>query len=91
MAPSNHTLKSGYGTGEKIVKITVIWPFLNQLIIRIYHFEVNMMMHLDFCDPAVKFFLNHPKKSNWNIQLDDLVGVGGWVFPGHPPKISYSC
>ena len=37
-------------------------PFLNQSTIRIYYFEVNMMMHLDFCDPVVKFFLNHPKK-----------------------------
>ena len=48
---------SGYGTDDKIFKITVMRPFLNRLIITIYHFEVNMMTYLDFCDPAVKFFL----------------------------------
>ena len=38
------------------------------------------MTHLDFCDPAVKFFLNHQ-----NIELDDLVGVGGF-FQVTPTK-----
>ena len=46
------------------------------------------MTHLDFCDPAVKFFLDDPKILHWNIELDDLVVVGGWVFPGHSLKIS---
>ena len=81
-----HTLKSGYGNVKKIVKITVICPFSNRLIIWIYYFEVNMMTHLNFHDPAVKFFLDHQKKSHWNIELDNLVGVGGWIFPGHPLK-----
>ena len=49
---------------KKIAKITVILSFLNQLIIGIYHFEVITMMHLDFCDPAVKLFLDHLKKSH---------------------------
>ena len=75
----------------KILKITVIWPFQSQLIIEIYHFDANMMTHLDFCDPTVKFFLDHLKKSHWNIELDNLVGVGGWVFPGHPLKFSPFC
>ena len=74
-----------------ILVASLIQLFLNQLIIRIYHFEVNMLMHLNFCDPAVKFFLDHPKKLHWNIDLDDLVGVGGWVFPGHPLKFSPFC
>ena len=39
-----HTLKSGYGTGDKIFKINVVQPFPNQLIITMYHFEVNMMV-----------------------------------------------
>ena len=48
---------------KEFIKITtVIWQFPNQLIIGINHFEVNMMMHLDLCDPAVKFFLDHLKK-----------------------------
>ena len=47
---------------KKIAKISVIWSFLIQLIIGIYHLEVDTITHLDFCDPAVKFFLNHPKK-----------------------------
>ena len=63
MEPSwYYTQKSGYGSGLKILKITVIWLFLNWFIIRIYHFEVDIMMHLYFCDPAVKFFLDQPKK-----------------------------
>ena len=68
----------------KNCKNTVIWPFPDQLIFRIYHFEVNMMTYLDFHDPAVKSFLNNPKKLYWNIVLDDSVGAGGWVFPGQP-------
>jgi len=88
---SRFAQKSGYGNVRKILKITVKCPFPNQLIIWIYYFEVNMMTHLNFCDPAVKFFLNHQKNSNWNIELDNLVGVGGWVFPGHPLKFSPFC
>ena len=87
----DHTLKSGYGTGKQILKITVLRPFLNQFIIRIYHFELNMLTHLNFCDPTIKFFLDHPKNLHWNIELDNLVGVGGWVFPGHPLKFSPFC
>ena len=49
-------------------------------------------MHLDFCDPAVKFFLDHPKKLHQNIELDDLMGVGGFFqVRGHPLKISPFC
>ena len=86
-----NTLKSGYGYVKKIVKITVICPFPNWLIIWIYDFEVNMMMHLNFCDPAVKFFPDHQKILHWNIELNNLVGVDGWVFPGHPLKFSPFC
>ena len=39
---------------------------------------------LDFNDPTEKFFLNHPKKSHWNIELNNLVGG---FFPGHPLKM----
>ena len=41
-------------------------------------------MHLDICDPALKLFLDHPKKFHRNIE----VGVCEWVFPGHSLKIS---
>ena len=86
------TLKSGYGTGKEIAKITVIWSFLNQLIIGIYCLEVDTITHLDFCDPAIKFFLNHPKNLHWNIELDDLVGVGWWVgFSRSSLQISSFC
>ena len=49
------------------------------------------MTHLDFCYPAVKFFLDHPKELHQNVELDDLVGVGGLVLPGQPLKISPFC
>ena len=72
----------------KILKITVIWPFQSQLIIEIYHFDANMMTHLDFCDPTVKFFLDPPKNC---IEILNLtiwwVWVGGFfqVTPSNFP------
>ena len=36
---------------------------------------------LDFNDPTEKFFLNHPKKSHWNIELNNLVGGFFQVTP----------
>ena len=63
-------------TGENFLIISVIWPILNQLNIKIYHLEVNIMMHLVFFYPAVTFFLNHPTKFYWNIEFDDSVDVG---------------
>ena len=44
------------------------------------------MTHLNFHDPAVKFFLDQQKKLHWNIELDNLVSVGGWVFFRSPPQ-----
>ena len=82
----HQTLKSWYGTGKQIFKITVKWPFLTQFIIRIYNFEVNMLMHLNFWDPTVKFFIYHPKKLH--CELEDLVGLGVCVgFSISPPQI----
>ena len=66
---------------KEFIKITtVIWQFPNQLIIGINHFEVNMMMHLDFCEPTLK---NCIEILNLTIQW---VWVGG--FPGHLSKFS---
>ena len=67
----NETLHftEGKGTPQQVGNIRPI-P-CPDFRIRIYHFEVNMLMHLNFCDSAVKFFLDHPKKLHWNIELDD--------------------
>ena len=52
---------------------------------RIHHFEVNIMMHLDFCYPTVKFLFNHPKKIHWNIEFDDSEGVFFHIMPSKFP------
>ena len=58
--------------------------------IGIYHLEVVTIMHLDFCDPTVKFFSITLK---YCIEILNLMirWVWVWVFPCHPLKISPFC
>ena len=68
----------------KNCKNTVIWPFPDQLIFRIYHFEVNMMTHLNFCEPT---------ENSFSITLKNLIEILNsmirwlWVgFSRSPPQ-----
>ena len=39
------------------------WKIVGRTYLKgLFDFVAGLMMHLDFCEPAVKEFLNHPKE-----------------------------
>ena len=82
-----HNLKSGYGNGLQILEITVMWPFLIRLIIRIYHFEVKIIDTASrFLWPRSKILSQSPQKialKYWTQQFGGCRLVG---FSRSPPQ-----